>query len=129
MRVRVCDAIGPMRSPDAALCAMVVLLAIPSTNFAEPTGQASPAKPRFRVLALAEPGGHHIAFSEAAKPWLKKCGETNGFAIDYLTNTAPITESFLARYKVVLQLDFVPYGWKPEAMSAFKSYIEKGKGG
>lgn len=35
----------------------------------------------------------------------------------------------LARYKLVLQLDFTPYGWKPEAMAAFKSYIEQGKGG
>jgi type 1 glutamine amidotransferase len=26
-------------------------------------------------------------------------------------------------------LDFVPYGWKPEAMAAFKDYIERGRGG
>jgi len=30
---------------------------------------------------------------------------------------------------VVLQLDFVPYGWKPEAKTAFKAYIEEGQGG
>ena len=96
------------------------------------TAQTQPAQPqtvpaqKFRVLALAEPGGHHIAFTEAAKPWLKKCGEDNGFEVDYIQNTAPITETFLAKYQVFLQLDFPPYGWKPEAMAAFKSYIEQG---
>src|SRR5262249_16928063 len=80
----------------------------------------------FTILALAEPGGHHIEFTKAAQPWLKKCGEQDGFEVDYITNTAPITEAFLAKYRLVLQLDFVPYGWKPEAMAAFKSYIEQG---
>jgi uncharacterized protein len=85
--------------------------------------------PRFRVLALAESGGHHVAFTKAAKPWLKKCGEENGFDIDYISDTAPITREFLAKYQLILQLDFVPYGWKPEAMQAFKAYIEEGRGG
>ena len=26
-------------------------------------------------------------------------------------------------------MDFVPYGWKPEAKAAFKAYIEEGQGG
>jgi type 1 glutamine amidotransferase len=80
-------------------------------------------------LALAESRGHHIAFTEAAKPWLIKCGKENGFEVDFASDTGCITEAFLARYRLVLQLDFVPYGWKPEAMAAFKNYIEKGQGG
>ena len=100
-----------------------------------PTGSEKPALHRtgslskFKVLALAESGGHHIEFTKAAKPWLDKCGEENGFEVDYLTNTAPITEAFLANYRLLLQLDFVPYGWKPEAMAAFQAYIEQGRGG
>ena len=100
-----------------------------------PTGSEKPALHRtgslskFKVLALAESGGHHIEFTKAAKPWLDKCGEENGFEVDYLTNTAPITEAFLANYRLLLQLDFVPYGWKPEAMDAFQAYIEQGRGG
>lgn len=90
---------------------------------------ASPRAPNFRVLALAEAGGHHIEFTRAAKPWLARCGEAYGFEIDYLTNTAPLTEEFLGRYRLILQLDFVPYGWRPEARAAFRSYVEKGKGG
>jgi len=80
-------------------------------------------------LALAEAGGHHVEFTKAARPWLNALAAENGFAIDYLTNTASLTESLLSRYRLVLQLDFVPYGWKPEAMAAFKAYVEQGKGG
>ena len=89
----------------------------------------SAAEPKFKVLALAEAGGHHIAFTRAARPWLEKCGQENGFEVDFLTDTSSITAEYLTKYRVVLQLDFVPYGWKPEAQAAFRSYIEQGKGG
>ena len=105
----------------------ILLLALATPARAQPPAAAS--KLPFRVLALAEAGGHHTAFTEAAKPWLKKCGETNGFELDYLTNTTTVTEVLLARYRVVLQLDFAPYGWQPEAMKAFRAYVEQGKGG
>ncbi len=106
-----------------------ILLAAPGSSPAQPSQPSAPPRPKFKVLALAEAGGHHIAFTQAARPWLRNCGEENGFEVDYLTNTVPITEALLAKYQLVLQLDFVPYGWPPEAMAAFKSYIEKGKGG
>src|SRR5437899_1463203 len=96
---------------------------------AQPALPGTTPAPTIKVLALAESGGHHVAFTAAAKPWLERCGEENGFEVDYITNTTVITEALLARYRLVLQLDFVPYGWKPEAMAAFKSYIEEGKGG
>jgi hypothetical protein len=85
--------------------------------------------PRFKVLALAENGGHHVAFTAAAKPWLDQCGAENGFDVDYISDTSNISETSLAHYQLVVQLDFVPYGWKAEAMSAFKAYIEQGRGG
>ena len=87
------------------------------------------AQPTFKVLALAESGGHHIAFTKAARPWLQKCGDEHGFQVDYISDTSAITADRLAKYRLVLQLDYVPYGWKPEAQAAFKSYIEKGQGG
>src|SRR5580765_6240669 len=86
-------------------------------------------KPKFKILALAEAGGHHIEFTKAAMPWLKTCGDENGFQVDFISNTAAITATFLAQYRLVLQLDFVPYGWTPEAMAAFKAWIEEGRGG
>ena len=86
-------------------------------------------KPKFKILALAEAGGHHIEFTKAAIPWLKRDGDEDGFEVDFITNTAPITAAFLAQYRVVLQLDFVPYGWTPHAMAALKTYVEEGRGG
>jgi endoglucanase len=101
---------------------------IPSgSNASNRPGSASVT--RFKVLALAESGGHHVAFTAAAKPWLKKCSEEDGFDVDYISDTSSVTETSLAKYQLVLQLDFVPYGWKPEAMAAFKAYIEEGRGG
>jgi type 1 glutamine amidotransferase len=101
---------------------------------ADATGQTHSAAvqtdlSKFNVLAVAEPGGHHIAFTKAARPWLIKCADANGFSIDFITNMVSVTSAMLANYRVVLQLDFPPYGWPPEAMSAFKSYIEQGRGG
>src|SRR5258705_9030869 len=109
------------------VCWMLVLVSRIAS--AQPVSPEAISAPGFRVLALAESGGHHIEFTKAAKPWLTKCGKENAFEVDYITNTAPITAAYLARYRLVLQLDFVPYGWTPEAMAAFKDYIEQGRGG
>ena len=109
------------------VCATLALAV--SVAQAQSAVSATASAPRFKVLALAESGGHHVEFTKAAKPWLRQCGDVNGFEVDYITNTASITEGFLASYRLVLQLDFVPYGWKPEAMAAFKAYIEEGRGG
>jgi uncharacterized protein len=112
----------------------ILALAV-SPASAEPAGslgtnqQAAVSRSGFRVLVLAESGGHHVAFTQAARPWLRRLGEENGFELDYLSDTSPLTPVLLARYQLVLQLDFVPYGWKPEARAAFKDYIEQGKGG
>jgi len=85
--------------------------------------------PKFRVLALYENGGHHIAYSTAGKVWLNKLAADSGFAIDYVTNTDSINETTLANYQLFLQLDYAPYNWKPAAVAAFTKYIEEGRGG
>ena len=85
--------------------------------------------PRFRVLALYESGGHHVAYSARARVWLAKLAADSNIAIDYLTHTDSISDELLARYQLILQLDYVPYGWKPAAMAAFQRYIEEGRGG
>jgi type 1 glutamine amidotransferase len=87
------------------------------------------ARPRFHVLALYENGGHHIAYSKAAKIWLDKLATDSNFSIDYIQNTDKIDEHFLKRYQLFIQLDYPPYGWTPRAASAFQQYIEKGQGG
>ncbi|WP_343688245.1 ThuA domain-containing protein [Chitinophaga sp.] len=84
---------------------------------------------RFRVLALAENGGHHIAYSTRAKVWLDQLARDSNFVIDYIENTDKIDVDFLAKYRLFIQLDYAPYAWKPAAASAFEAYITKGKGG
>jgi type 1 glutamine amidotransferase len=85
--------------------------------------------PRFRVLALYENGGHHIEYSKRARVWLDRLASDSNFRIDYVTNTDSINENFLSRYGLVIQLDYAPYAWKPEAVTAFEQYIDQGKGG
>lgn len=103
---------------------MVVLWLAAST-----TGVWAQTKPRFHVLAMAEPGGHHIAYSRAARPWLDSLAAKEHFSIDYIDKTDPINEAYLSKYQLIIQLDYVPYAWNPEAVAAFEKYIDEGKGG
>lgn len=84
---------------------------------------------RFRVLALAENGGHHIQYSTRAKIWLNQLAADSSFTIDYIQNTDAIDEAFLSQYQLFIQLDYPPYGWKEKAATAFIKYIEQGNGG
>lgn len=87
------------------------------------------APPAFRVLALAERGGLHQPFVDSAKVWLDRLGKEKGFAIDYVEDTSGIDDVSLARYRLFIQLNYPPYGWKPGAAAAFVKYIEQGRGG
>ncbi|GGB03928.1 hypothetical protein GCM10011511_29080 [Puia dinghuensis] len=85
--------------------------------------------PRFRALVLYENGGWHVKYSWRARNWLAQQAVDSNFAIDYLTHTDSISDELLSRYRLIIQLDYVPYGWKPAAQEAFKRYIEEGRGG
>lgn len=87
------------------------------------------APPRFRVLALYENGGHHLEYSTRAKVWLNQLAADSNFVIDYSTHADTMTAALLANYQLIIQLDYAPYGWKPETMTAFQDYIEQGRGG
>jgi hypothetical protein len=91
--------------------------------------QSSQQPSRFRVLVLAENGGHHIHYSQAAKVWLTRLAGEHNFTIDYIENTDKIDDDFLSQYQLFIQLDYVPYGWTPTAIAAFENYITTGKGG
>ena len=90
---------------------------------------AQAAAPKFHVLGLAEKGGIHQPYVDAAKVWLKQEAERDHFSIDYIENTDPINDQFLSQYQLILQLNYAPYEWKPAAQAAFQRYIEEGKGG
>ena len=90
---------------------------------------AANARPPIHVLVLYENGGHHIEYSRAAKVWLNQLAVDSNLVIDYINNTNTINDSTLARYNLFIQLDFPPYGWVPQAVTAFEHYIGEGRGG
>jgi uncharacterized protein len=85
--------------------------------------------PKFRVIAIAEPGGIHQPFVDAAKVWLNNLAAERHFAVDYIQNTDQIDDAFLSKYQLFIQLNYPPYNWTPTAQAAFIEYIEQGKGG
>ena len=91
--------------------------------------RAQTDKTKFRVVAIAEHGGIHQPFVKAAKVWLSKEAAIDGFSIDYIEDTDPIDDAFLAKYQLFIQLNYPPYAWTPTAAAAFTKYIEKGEGG
>lgn len=82
-----------------------------------------------KVLVLYEDGGHHLAYSLAAKKWLNQLASDRSFTINYITSAQNITETTLGNYQLVIQLDYPPYSWPTQAVKAFEQYIEKGNGG
>lgn len=104
-----------------------------TTGFAQSThtawDKANTQRSRFRVLALAEDGGHHIEFTKAAKPWLNQLAADSNFSVTYISNTNNIDSAYLSQYALFLQLDYAPYGWPDKAAKAFEDYIKKGRGG
>ncbi|MBS1563367.1 MAG: ThuA domain-containing protein, partial [Bacteroidetes bacterium] len=90
---------------------------------------AGDGSPRFRALVLYENGGHHIAYSRAARTWLDRLATDSNFTLTYINSTDSIDAEFLDRYHLFIQLDYPPYGWKEKAVTAFRQYIEQGKGG
>lgn len=92
-------------------------------------GSAQSSSAKFRAVALAEAGGIHKPFVDAAKVWLQKEASAEHFEVDYIQNTDPIDDAFLSRYQLFIQLNYPPYGWTPKAVSAFTKYIEEGRGG
>jgi type 1 glutamine amidotransferase len=94
-----------------------------------PPARAQTIPPRFRVAVLAERGGIHGPFVDAAMIWLKAEAKRDNFAYDTFTNPDQFTKPFLAKYQLILQLNYPPYRWSNEAKAAFQDYIEQGRGG
>ena len=95
---------------------------------------ASPAiaedvPPKFRALVLAERGDQHEAFVVAALAWLKELSSENHFEFDVVQEPVGFSKERLAKYQVILQLNYPPYRWSDEAKAAFEDYIEQGRGG
>ncbi len=108
---------------------MLVLLPAFAALFLNDVIAAQRKAPSFRVIALAEHGGIHKPFVDAAKIWLGKLASENNCAVDYIEDTEKIDDPFLAKYDLFIQLNYPPYNWTDTAKAAFIKYIEQGKGG
>jgi hypothetical protein len=80
----------------------------------------------FKIIAIAERGGIHQPFVDAAKIWLAHEAVSDNFTIDYIEDTKPIDEAFLSQYQLFIQLNYPPYNWTPTAAAAFTKSIEQG---
>jgi uncharacterized protein len=120
---------GPLKRCGSALRRMRLLLVLLGAAIAAGAAFAQQSEPRFRVVAIAEKGGIHKPFVDAAKVWLAREAAADGFTIDYIEDTNRIDDAFLAQYKLFIQLNYPPYAWTPTAMAAFQRYIEEGRGG
>jgi len=107
---------------SAILLSLLPLLGFPSRI------NAQVARPRFKVIALAEAGGIHQPFVDAARLWLDRMAATENFSVDYIQDTKAINDRFLAPYQVFIQLNYPPYGWTPTAEAAFIKYLDAGGG-
>ena len=105
----------------AFLLTLTLLIAVLASNTCR--AQVTSAKIQFRVLVLAENGGHHLAYSKAAHPFLDSLALRKNFAIDYIDNTKSIDKAFLDRYRLFIQLDYPPYAWGDPAMEAFIGFM------
>lgn len=85
-------------------------------------------KAQKNILVLYENGGHHLAFSKRAAPWLDSLAQQQHYNITYLVHTDKINADFLSKYQLILQLDYPPYAWNKDAVKAFEAYIDSGKG-
>src|ERR1700722_10164735 len=93
-----------------------------------PSAAAQDKPPQFRVIAMAEPGGIHAPYVEAAKKWLNQLAADNNFTIDYIENADKINDEVLAQHQLFIQLNYPPYNWNPRAVAAFQKYSTEGKG-
>lgn len=82
-----------------------------------------------KILVLNEGGGQHGPFTATAMQWLHKYADQHNMAITEQRNANAITDTYLADYDLVIQLDFPPYTWPDEAAKAFERYIDEGRGG
>jgi len=118
------------KGPFGLLKSLAFLFLLATMPLAVHASDAPSPDVKFRIVAIAEPGnGQHQQFVEAAKIVLQQMAAENNFAVDYIPNTDPINDAFLAKYRLFIQLNYPPYRWTPVAKKAFIRYITRGKGG
>lgn len=78
------------------------------------------------LLVLTERGGQHGGFTDAAMKWLTTFAAERGYTLTEINDSKLINKEMLARHKVLIQLDYVPYGWSEEAKAALEQALFDG---
>lgn len=81
-----------------------------------------------RILAVAEEGNAHEAFSRAALAWLEQRKDSLNIEVKHVTHLRDVPPGELQQYHLILQLDYPPYAWSDEAKADFQRYIDQGIG-
>ena len=81
-----------------------------------------------KILVLAERGGDHEAFTQAALNWLET--KQSGFRaeITVLESVKELSAGELEKYHLILQLNYPPFAWSDAARKDMETYIERGIG-
>ena len=85
-------------------------------------------QPRFKVVVIAERGEIHESFVAAALNWLSDYSKKANFEYVVVNNADSISESFLSKYQLIIQLNYPPYRWSDKSKAAFEDYIDNGRG-
>ena len=117
----------PLRNSLAKIWMFVLLPAFAALLLNDQVA-AQDKTPSFHVIVLAEHGGIHKPFVDAAKTWLGRLARENNFTVDYIEDTEKIDDPFLKKYDLFIQLNYPPYNWTDPGKAAFIKYIEQGKG-
>jgi uncharacterized protein len=88
----------------------------------------------FNVLAIGQLEGNgepdiHAPFVRAATTWLTALAAREHFALTSVTDPSSITDDVLARYDLILQLNYTPFDWTDTAAAAFQKFMAAGRGG
>lgn len=100
---------------------LAALMLMPGIGLSAKTQSAEP-----RLLVLTERGGQHEAFVSAALRWLADYAKQHRWQVDVVGDTRTINDTTLARYKVLLQLDYPPYNWTDAAQQAMEHAMRDG---
>jgi uncharacterized protein len=106
------------------LSAVLLILISYSTS-----GQSNNSQPAFHVLVLTESGGIHEGFVLAALDWLRTFSREQHFEFIVINKTDSISDEYLSRYQLFIQLNFPPYMWSDVSKAAFIKYMVEGRGG
>ena len=92
-------------------------------------GASSDVKvPRFRVLVLAENDQYHTPMAIAGRAWIEKMGTDSNFSVDTIENLDSISTAFLARYGVLIKLNWWAFRWTKDKEAFFEDYMNSNGG-